>query len=134
MRDGIMYLARLRLRSDANRVARSSRLLLGMLQPDGRLGIMLKQSLFATATAVAVSLGAIAATSTPAAARPYFGFYFGGPCCYYQPYYYNYYQPYYYRPYYYRPYYYNYYNNYPRYNYRPYYYRRDYDNRYYNRY
>ena len=54
---------------------------------------MFKKTLFAAATALVVGVGAIAATSTPAAARPFFGFYFGAPCCYYQPYYY----PYYYR-------------------------------------
>jgi hypothetical protein len=101
-------------------------------QPDRRVAIMFKRALFATATAAAVSVGAIAATSSPAAARPFLGFYFGAPCCYYQPYSYSYY-PYYYRPYAYRQYY-NYYYNYPRYYYRPYYYRRDYDDRYYNRY
>ena len=94
---------------------------------------MLKKTLFATAAALTVGIGAIAVTATPAAAHVSFGFYFGAPYySYYQPYYYP--RPYYYQPYYYQPYYY-YYNHpryvYPRYSYRPYYlYRHDYYDRY----
>jgi hypothetical protein len=74
-----------------------------------------KSTLVAAAIALVVGVGATASTVTPASAYVRFGFYFGAP--------YGYYQPYYYRPYYYHP---RYYYYHPRY-YNRYYYRRHYD-------
>jgi hypothetical protein len=78
-----------------------------------------KSTLVAAAIALVVGVGATASTVTPASAYVRFGFYFGAPYGYYQPYY----RPYYYRPYYYHP---RYYYYHPRY-YNRYYYRRHYD-------
>ncbi len=75
---------------------------------------MFKRAFIAAATALALSVGTMASTVTPASAYVGFGLYFGGP--YYGGPYYGYYHPYYYAPYYYRPYYYG-YSYYPHYRY-----------------